>query len=131
MRQDERPRERPVFAGDFMRARNLFEPGGARSEYRHAAAVGDRDRPRTPGFASLVALVQIGMDGPEAIIGNQAPIGGVKVVAENGWFAARPSGTEDIYKIYGESFRDAAHLERILAEAQQIVDAALRDGGGA
>ena len=50
---------------------------------------------------------------------------GVKVVAESGWFAARPSGTESIYKIYAESFRDAEHLSRILAEAQLIVDAAL------
>ena len=49
----------------------------------------------------------------------------MKVVAENGWFAARPSGTEDIYKIYAESFRGADHLRRILAEAQTIVDAAL------
>jgi len=57
--------------------------------------------------------------------GNGAPIGGVKVVAESGWFAARPSGTESIYKIYAESFRDAEHLSRILAEAQLIVDAAL------
>jgi phosphoglucomutase len=57
--------------------------------------------------------------------GNGAPLGGVKVVAQNGWFAARPSGTESIYKIYGESFRDAEHLHRILAEAQVIVDAAL------
>jgi phosphoglucomutase len=57
--------------------------------------------------------------------GNGAPIGGVKVIAENGWFAARPSGTEDIYKIYGESFLGAEHLERILKEAQTIVNAAL------
>ena len=57
--------------------------------------------------------------------GNGAPIGGLKVVAENGWFAARPSGTEDIYKIYAESFGGADHLHRILAEAQTIVDAAL------
>jgi phosphoglucomutase len=57
--------------------------------------------------------------------GNGAPIGGLKVVAENGWFAARPSGTEDIYKIYAESFRGADHLRRLLAEAQTIVDAAL------
>ena len=53
--------------------------------------------------------------------GNNAPIGGLKVVAENGWFAARPSGTENIYKIYAESFRDQAHLDAIVAEAQQIV----------
>jgi phosphoglucomutase len=57
--------------------------------------------------------------------GNGAPIGGVKVIAESGWFAARPSGTEDVYKIYAESFRGAEHLRRILAEAQTIVNAAL------
>ncbi len=57
--------------------------------------------------------------------GNGAPIGGLKVVAENGWFAARPSGTEDIYKIYAESFRGKNHLRRIVAEAQAIVGAAL------
>ncbi|MCZ8548264.1 phosphoglucomutase (alpha-D-glucose-1,6-bisphosphate-dependent) [Mesorhizobium qingshengii] len=54
--------------------------------------------------------------------GNNAEIGGVKVATENGWFAARPSGTEDIYKIYGESFRGQDHLRAILAEAQTIVD---------
>jgi phosphoglucomutase len=59
--------------------------------------------------------------------GNGAPIGGIKVVSENGWFAARPSGTEAIYKIYGESFRSDEHLRRILVEAQTIVDAALAD----
>ena len=57
--------------------------------------------------------------------GNDAPIGGLKVVAANGWFAARPSGTENIYKIYAESFRDRAHLDAILAEAQRIVNEAL------
>jgi phosphoglucomutase len=57
--------------------------------------------------------------------GNDAPIGGVKVTSRGGWFAARPSGTEDIYKIYAESFHDAAHLDRLLAEAQRIVDATL------
>ena len=56
---------------------------------------------------------------------NGAPIGGIKVSTKSGWFAARPSGTEDIVKIYAESFRDDAHLRRLLAEAQQIVDAAL------
>jgi len=54
--------------------------------------------------------------------GNDAPIGGLKVVTKNGWFAARPSGTEDIYKIYAESFRGADHLCRILEEAQAIVN---------
>ena len=57
--------------------------------------------------------------------GNHAAIGGLKVVTQNGWFAARPSGTEDIYKIYAESFQGADHLQRILAEAQTIVNAAL------
>jgi phosphoglucomutase len=60
--------------------------------------------------------------------GNDAAIGGVKVIAEGGWFAARPSGTEDIYKIYAESFRGEAHLRRIVEEAQGMVDAALRAG---
>jgi phosphoglucomutase len=57
--------------------------------------------------------------------GNDAPIGGLKVVAESGWFAARPSGTEDIYKIYAESFRGDDHLHRIIEEAQTIVNDAL------
>jgi phosphoglucomutase len=57
--------------------------------------------------------------------GNDAPIGGLKVIAEKGWFAARPSGTEDIYKIYAESFRDANHLKQLIEEAQKIVSAAL------
>jgi len=58
--------------------------------------------------------------------GNDAPIGGVKVITGGGWFAARPSGTEDIYKIYAESFRGADHLRHIAEEAQAIVDEALR-----
>ncbi len=60
--------------------------------------------------------------------GNDAPIGGIKVTTASGWFAARPSGTEDIYKIYAESFKDDAHLQAILQQAQQIVDAALQGG---
>ncbi|MBC7393900.1 phosphoglucomutase [Variovorax sp. GrIS 2.14] len=59
--------------------------------------------------------------------GNGAALGGVKVMTENGWFAARPSGTENIYKIYGESFLGEAHLQRILGEAQTVVDQALGD----
>jgi phosphoglucomutase len=61
--------------------------------------------------------------------GNDAPIGGLKVVAENGWFAARPSGTEDVYKIYAESFRGPEHLARIQEEAQAMVAAAFRAAG--
>jgi phosphoglucomutase len=57
--------------------------------------------------------------------GNGASVDGLKVVTESGWFAARPSGTESIYKVYAESFRGADHLRRILEEAQTIVDDAL------
>jgi phosphoglucomutase len=59
--------------------------------------------------------------------GNHAPLGGIKVASDTGWFAARPSGTEAIYKIYGESFRGKSALKKILAEAQAIVDSALAD----
>jgi phosphoglucomutase len=61
--------------------------------------------------------------------GNGEAIGGLKVVTENGWFAARPSGTEDIYKIYAESFKGEAHLKQIQAEAQSIVQAAFKAAG--
>ena len=57
--------------------------------------------------------------------GNNAPIGGLKVVTPSGWFAARPSGTENVYKIYAESFRDQPHLDALVNEAQRIVDNAL------
>jgi len=57
--------------------------------------------------------------------GNGASIGGLKVVSRDGWFAARPSGTENIYKIYAESFRDQGHLDAIVSEAQEIVKDAL------
>jgi phosphoglucomutase len=58
--------------------------------------------------------------------GNDAPIGGLKVVTENCWFAARPSGTENLYKIYAESCRDSPHLHKVIAEAQEIVTESLR-----
>jgi phosphoglucomutase len=61
--------------------------------------------------------------------GNDAPISGLKVVAANGWFAARPSGTENIYKVYAESFKGQAHLDAIVQEAQRIVSEALAGGG--
>ncbi|MEO7493404.1 MAG: phosphoglucomutase (alpha-D-glucose-1,6-bisphosphate-dependent) [Massilia sp.] len=102
------------------------------------APVSDRvEAPATPAQKKVLAGLspqQVGSKelAGEAIIevltqapGNGAPIGGVKVVTENGWFAARPSGTEAIYKIYAESFKDAEHLRRIIAEAQTMVDAAL------
>lgn len=79
--------------------------------------------------ASQVRTTQLAGETIESIIdrapGNDAPIGGIKVSAASGWFAARPSGTENIYKIYAESFRDEAHLRRIIDDAQAIVDAAL------
>jgi phosphoglucomutase len=72
---------------------------------------------------------QLAGDAIETVIdkapGNGAPIGGIRVTTKNGWFAARPSGTEDIYKIYAESFRDADHLKKLLDEAQRIVDTAI------
>jgi phosphoglucomutase len=57
--------------------------------------------------------------------GNGAPIGGIKVIAEHGWFAARPSGTEAVYKIYAESFQGEAHLRRLLEDAQVLISHAL------
>jgi phosphoglucomutase len=60
--------------------------------------------------------------------GNQAPIGGLKVIAKSGWFAARPSGTENIYKIYAESFKSQSHLNAILSEAEEMVNKALNSG---
>jgi phosphoglucomutase len=60
--------------------------------------------------------------------GNNAPIGGLKVVTASGWFAARPSGTENVYKIYAESFKDQAHLDALVSEAQQLVTNALARG---
>ena len=57
--------------------------------------------------------------------GNGAPIGGVKVVADNAWFAARPSGTEDVYKLYAESLRGPEHLAQVQAEAREVVSQAL------
>ena len=57
--------------------------------------------------------------------GNHAPVGGVKVVTANAWFAARPSGTEDVYKIYAESFRGPDHLRQVQEEAQAVVSATL------
>ncbi|MHB1077203.1 phosphoglucomutase (alpha-D-glucose-1,6-bisphosphate-dependent) [Thiobacillus sp.] len=76
-----------------------------------------------------VRITQLGGEKIERVLdrapGNDAPIGGIKVITASGWFAARPSGTEDIYKIYAESFRGADHLRGIVDEAQAIVDDAL------
>jgi phosphoglucomutase len=95
------------------------------------------EAPATPGQKALLAklspgqIKQAGLAGEkiQSVLtrapGNDAPLGGLKVAAGSGWFAARPSGTENIYKIYAESFRGADHLRRILEEAQSIVSEAL------
>ena len=95
------------------------------------------EAPATPGQKALLAKLsprqvkQAGLAGEkiQTVLtrapGNDAPLGGLKVAAGSGWFAARPSGTENIYKIYAESFRGADHLRRILEEAQSIVSDAL------
>ena len=98
------------------------------------------DQPATP--AQKAALKKLSPDAVRATTlagepilqrltrapGNDAELGGLKVVAENGWFAARPSGTEDVYKIYAESFRDQAHLDAIVEEAREMVGDAFARG---
>jgi phosphoglucomutase len=80
-----------------------------------------------------VTITELGGDPVEKVIthapGNGAAIGGLKVVSAGGWFAARPSGTEDIYKIYVESFRGEEHLEQLAGEAQAIVSNAFAAAG--
>ncbi len=97
-----------------------------------AAAAPEQKKKLSKLDAAQIRVSDLAGDPIEQILthapGNDAAIGGVKVISRGGWFAARPSGTEDIYKIYAESFRDAAHLDRLIAEAQKTVDAAL---GGA
>jgi phosphoglucomutase len=99
------------------------------------------DAPASPAQRAVLAdlspeMVQVKELAGERIVAkltrapcNNAPIGGLKVIAESGWFAARPSGTEDVYKIYAESFRDAAHLQKIQEEAEAIVSMAFRVAG--
>jgi phosphoglucomutase len=106
--------------------RELGEPLSDRVEAR---ATPEQKKKLSKLDRSQIRISELAGDAIEAVLtqapGNQAPIGGVKVVSKNGWFAARPSGTEDIYKIYAESFRDEQHLRKLLEEAQSIVDAAL------
>jgi phosphoglucomutase len=124
-----------------MRARSGKDPGVLYEEL--AAALGAPVYARVDAAATPAEKAILKKLSPEAVratelggepilarltraAGNGAEIGGLKVVAANGWFAARPSGTEDVYKIYAESFRDEAHLARILDEAKGIVAAALK-----
>jgi len=130
----------PALLSAEITARTGRDPG----EHYHAltqelgTSFADRiDAPATPAQKSKLAkldrqqvnITELAGEPIEQVLtqapGNGAPIGGVKVISRGGWFAARPSGTEDIYKIYAESFHDDAHLRRLIREAQSIVDAAL------
>ena len=103
----------------------------------YARVDADADREQKARLAKLspadVTATQLAGEDITAVLteapGNGAAIGGVKVTTENGWFAARPSGTEDVYKVYAESFLGEAHLERILEEATAVVSAALEAAG--
>jgi len=109
--------------------RELGEPASDRVE---APATAEQKDLLSRLSARQVRSTELAGEKIEAILtqapGNGAAIGGLKVVTASGWFAARPSGTEDIYKIYAESFRGPDHLRRILAEAQAVVSAALAAG---
>ena len=130
----------PALLSAEMTARTGRDPGEAYQELEEALGATFTSRVDAPANAEQkktlsnidakqVRSRELAGDPIEHILttapGNDAPIGGVKVMSHSGWFAARPSGTEDIYKIYAESFLDPAHLQRLLAEAQIIVDAAL------
>jgi phosphoglucomutase len=130
----------PALLAAEITARTGHDPGKIYREFSHELGEPAYDRvdaPATPEqkerLAKLspqqVKLTGLAGEKIKTILtrapGNNAPIGGLKVVAESGWFAARPSGTEDIYKIYAESFQGADHLHRILAEAQTIINDAL------
>ncbi len=101
------------------------------SFYERVEAVATFEQKKALGkiSAQQIQIKELAGEKIESILtnapGNNAPIGGVKVSSKNGWFAARPSGTEDIYKIYGESFLSQVHLKSILEDAQTIVNSAL------
>jgi phosphoglucomutase len=131
----------PALLAAEITARMDRDPGEIYKELTHefGEPVYDRvEAPATPEQKKLLAklspeqikLTDLAGEKIQTILihapGNGAPIGGLKVVTENGWFAARPSGTENIYKIYAESFRGPDHLRRIQEEAQTIVGDALR-----
>ncbi len=107
-------------------ARKLGEPAADRVE---APATAEQKQRLAKLSPPQLRITKLAGEKIESVLdrapGNDAPIGGIKVIAASGWFAARPSGTEDIYKIYAESFRGEDHLRDILHEAQGIVDAAL------
>ena len=130
----------PALLAAEITARRGRDPGTLYTELAHEFGDPVADRVEAPATAQqkkqLAALTpqrveasELGGERITAILanapGNGAPIGGVKVIAKSGWFAARPSGSEDIYKIYAESFSGDDHLRRILREAQAIVDWAI------
>jgi phosphoglucomutase len=111
--------------------RDLGEPVDSRFE---APATPEQKQRLAALSARDVHVTDLAGEKVEAVLtrapGNGAPIGGVKVVSRNGWFAARPSGTEDIYKIYAESFLGKDHVQRLVAQARDVVDEALGAGAG-
>ncbi len=130
----------PALLSAEMTARMNRDPGELYRDLVHEFGESFYDRveaPATPAQKEMlgrlspqqVSSADLAGEKIQAILtnapGNDASIGGLKVIAKSGWFAARPSGTEDIYKIYAESFRDADHLRRIEEEAQAIVTAAV------
>ena len=107
------------------------EMGEPRADRVEAAATAEQKQKLAKLSPQQIGIKQLAGEKIESVLdrapGNDAPIGGIKVIAHSGWFAARPSGTEDIYKIYAESFRSEDHLRDILREAQDIVDTALQN----
>jgi phosphoglucomutase len=109
-------------------AREFGEPCSSRVDAPATPAQKKRLSKLSPGQLKSTQLAGEKIDRVlDRAPGNGAAIGGIKVIAAGGWFAARPSGTENIYKIYGESFRGPQHLRNVLQEAQAIVDAALAE----
>jgi phosphoglucomutase len=135
----------PVLLAAEITARMQRDPGVIYTEFTREFGEPAYDRvdaPATPEQKQRLAklspgqikLTELAGEKIQAVLtqapGNGAPIGGLKVMAEQGWFAARPSGTENVYKIYAESFQGADHLHRIQAEAQAMVDEVLAAPAG-
>jgi phosphoglucomutase len=114
---------------------SLVERFGAPS-YARVDAPASREEKKALGSLSADQVTATELAGEEITAklteapGNGAAVGGLKVTTENGWFAARPSGTEDVYKIYAESFRGAEHLAQIQDEARELVSATLSGSAG-
>ena len=135
----------PALLAAEITARSGRDPGELYRDLTHELGEPFYDRVEAPASKSQRArlarlspqdldLTELAGETVQAVLtrapGNGASLGGLKAATESGWFAARPSGTEDIYKIYAESFRGEAHLRRLVEEAQAIVDRALGAGSG-